>query len=88
MAASTTPTAELEGQSAFMRLLGSDWALRVQTEPLPDGYVLAEIGFADPHGRAAGDRTYTVLPAGAEAIDYRSTYAERMRQEGNDGQEE
>lgn len=43
--------------------------LRVTTEPLPDGYVLAEIGFADPHGRAAGDRTFTVLPAGQEAVE-------------------
>jgi hypothetical protein len=43
--------------------------LRVLTEPLPDGYVLADIGFADPHGRASGDRTYTVLPAGPEAIE-------------------
>ncbi len=43
--------------------------LRVIAEPLPEGSVLAEIGFADPHGRASGDRTYTVLPAGPEAID-------------------
>jgi hypothetical protein len=43
--------------------------LRVIAEPLPEGRVLAEIGFADPHGRASGDRTFTVLPAAHEAID-------------------
>lgn len=43
--------------------------LRVVAEPLPEGSVLAEIGFADPHGRASGDRTYTVLPAGPDAVD-------------------
>ena len=43
--------------------------LRVIAEPLPDGYVLAEIGFADPHGHASGDRTVTVLPAGPDAVE-------------------
>ncbi|HEY8431520.1 MAG TPA: acetate--CoA ligase family protein [Sandaracinaceae bacterium] len=43
--------------------------LRVVVEPLPEGSALAEIGFADPHGRASGDRTYTVLPATHEAIE-------------------
>ncbi len=43
--------------------------LRVTAEPLPEGSVLAEIGFADAHGRAALDRTYTVLPASHEAVD-------------------
>jgi acetyltransferase len=43
--------------------------LRVVAEPLPDGYVLADLGFADPHGEAAADRTSTVLPAGPEAIE-------------------
>jgi hypothetical protein len=43
--------------------------LRVVAEPLPEGSVLAEIGFADAHGRAAGDRTFTVLPAAPDSID-------------------
>lgn len=43
--------------------------LRVVAEPLPEGRVLAEIGFADAHGRASGDRTYTVLPASSDAVD-------------------
>jgi acetyltransferase len=43
--------------------------LRVVVEPLPEGYVLAELGFADAHGRASADVAYTVLPASAEAID-------------------
>lgn len=43
--------------------------LRVIVEPLPGGYVLAELGFADPHGRAAGDATLTALPASLEAVE-------------------
>ncbi len=43
--------------------------LRVRMEPLRSGPVLTEIGFADPHGRAAGDTTQTVLPATAEALE-------------------
>lgn len=43
--------------------------LRVVAEPLPEGYVLADIGFADPHGMASGDRTVTVLPAGPDAVE-------------------
>ncbi len=43
--------------------------LRVRMEPLPSGPVLAEIGFADPHGRASGDSTQTVLPATARALE-------------------
>lgn len=43
--------------------------LRVVLEPLPKGYVHAEIGFADPHGHASRDRTVTALPAGPEAIE-------------------
>ncbi|MBW2547490.1 MAG: hypothetical protein JRE82_09720 [Deltaproteobacteria bacterium] len=31
--------------------------------------MLAEIGFADPHGRASGDTTQTVLPATAKALE-------------------
>ncbi len=43
--------------------------LRVRMEPLSTGPVLAEIGFADPHGRASGDTTQTVLPATARALE-------------------
>jgi hypothetical protein len=43
--------------------------LRVLMEPLATGPVLAEIGFADPHGRASADTTQTVLPATAKALE-------------------
>jgi hypothetical protein len=43
--------------------------LRVRMEPLAAGPVLAEIGFADPHGRASADTTQTVLPATAKALE-------------------
>lgn len=43
--------------------------LRVRMEPLAAGPVLAEIGFADPHGRASADVTQTVLPATAKALE-------------------
>jgi hypothetical protein len=43
--------------------------LRVRMEPLAAGPVLAEIGFADPHGRASADSTQTVLPATAKALE-------------------
>jgi hypothetical protein len=43
--------------------------LRVRMEPLASGPVLAEIGFADPHGRASGDMTQTVLPATGKALE-------------------
>ena len=38
-------------------------------EPLASGPVWAEIGFADPHGRASADTTQTVLPATAKALE-------------------
>ncbi len=37
--------------------------LRVVATPLPQGLVRMELGFADPHGEAARDRTVTALPA-------------------------
>lgn len=43
--------------------------LRVRMEPLPSGPIVTEIGFADSHGRAAGDATQTVLPATARALE-------------------
>jgi hypothetical protein len=64
-------------RSADARLLGATVSaatmartlLRVRMEPLPSGPVLAEIGFADPHGLASGDATQTVLPATARALE-------------------
>jgi len=43
--------------------------LQVRMEPLPSGPILTEIGFSDPHGQASGDRTQTVLPASAKALE-------------------
>jgi hypothetical protein len=43
--------------------------LGVRATPLPQARVAAEIGFADPHGRASGDTTTTILPAEAGAIE-------------------
>lgn len=43
--------------------------MRVQMRPLASGPVLAEIGFADPHGRASADSTQTVLPATSKALE-------------------
>jgi len=37
--------------------------LRIVATPLPERLVRMEIGFADPHGEAAMDRTVTALPA-------------------------
>jgi hypothetical protein len=43
--------------------------LGVRAWPLPRGRVGMELGFADPHGAAAGDRTLAVLPAPLPAIE-------------------
>ena len=43
--------------------------LHVRMEPLDSGPILTEIGFADPHGRASGDSTETVLPATGKALE-------------------
>lgn len=37
--------------------------MRVEAESLADGWVRATLGFADPHGLAAGDETELLLPA-------------------------
>jgi hypothetical protein len=66
-----------KSRSADARLLGvtvsastlARTLLRVRMEPLSAGPVLTEIGFADPHGRASGDSTQTVLPASAKALE-------------------
>jgi hypothetical protein len=66
-----------KSRSADARLLGvtvsastmARTLLRVRMEPLAAGPVLAEIGFADPHGRASADTTQTVLPATAKALE-------------------
>jgi acetyltransferase len=43
--------------------------LRVRATPLPRERIAVEIGFADPHGRAARDRTTTILPSEPAAIE-------------------
>jgi hypothetical protein len=43
--------------------------LSVRATPLPRDRVAMEIGFADPHGRAARDSTVTVLPAVPAVIE-------------------
>jgi hypothetical protein len=43
--------------------------LGVRAWPLPRGRVGMELGFADPHGAAASDRTLAVLPAPLQAIE-------------------
>jgi hypothetical protein len=43
--------------------------LGVRAWPLPRARVAMEIGFADPHGMAAGDRTLAVLPAPIASIE-------------------
>lgn len=66
-----------KSRSADARLLGvtvsastmARTLLHVRMEPLAAGPILAEIGFADPHGRASADTTQTVLPATAKALE-------------------
>jgi hypothetical protein len=43
--------------------------LHVRATPLPRGRVAMHVGFADPHGRAAGDETVTILPAEQPVIE-------------------
>ena len=43
--------------------------LGMRLSPLPHGHVLVEIGFADPHGQASEDRTFTLLPASEEHLE-------------------
>jgi hypothetical protein len=43
--------------------------LGIRAWALPRARVAMEVGFADPHGAAAGDRTLAVLPAPQTAID-------------------
>lgn len=43
--------------------------LKISARPLTDDRVLAEIAFADPHGRASDDTTTTVLPARPDAVE-------------------
>lgn len=68
MASERQPDARLLGVHVTATTAASA-LLRVVAAPLPEGMVRAEIGFADPHGRASGDRTETVLPASAEAVE-------------------
>ena len=43
--------------------------LRVRASVLDDEFVLTEIGFADPHGRASGDHTHTAIRPSAVRIE-------------------
>jgi hypothetical protein len=43
--------------------------LGVEAWPLARGRVAMEIGFADPHGRAADDRTLLILPGPLSAVE-------------------
>jgi hypothetical protein len=43
--------------------------LRLVATPVDETHVLSEIGFADPHGIAAGDYTTTTLPASSVALE-------------------
>ncbi|HJL22680.1 MAG TPA: acetate--CoA ligase family protein, partial [Polyangiaceae bacterium LLY-WYZ-15_(1-7)] len=65
------------GRDAEARLLGVTVSatrmprarLRVQAAPLAEGLVRVALGFADPHGVAAGDETALVLPCSPEALE-------------------
>ncbi len=43
--------------------------LRVEVEPLPDGWIGVRLGFADAHGLASRDETLTVLPASPARLE-------------------
>ncbi len=44
-------------------------SLGLRFSPLPNGDVLTEIGFGDPHGIASDDRTLTILPGTPEHVE-------------------
>ena len=66
-----------EGQTTAPRLLGvmvtatsePTALLGVRVQALTGKRVALELGFSDPHGAAAGDRTQAVLPAPQAAIE-------------------
>lgn len=62
LAKSRAPTGRLLGVTVTATTAARA-LLRVELRPLPEGLVLAQIGFADAHGVAAGDHTHTALPA-------------------------
>jgi hypothetical protein len=68
MAQTRVPKARLLGVTVTATRLSQAF-LRLVATPLPHGLVLAEVGFADPHGVAAGDHTHTVLPAPGATIE-------------------
>lgn len=43
--------------------------LRIRITPAPHGLVLLQVGFADPHGMAAGDVTMSYLPISKERFE-------------------
>ncbi|MEM7436412.1 MAG: acetate--CoA ligase family protein [Myxococcota bacterium] len=63
-----TPEARLLGVTVSASTLARS-LLQIRMQPLPSGPLLTEIGFADPHGRASNDKTTTVLPATADALE-------------------
>jgi hypothetical protein len=68
MASERSPDARLLGVSVSATTTASA-LLGVRALPLEAGWVLAEIGFADPHGVAALDRTRTILPMSPERLE-------------------
>ncbi len=68
VAKARSPEARLLGVTVSAATLART-LLRVRMEPLSSGPVLADIGFADPHGRASADTTQTVLPATSKALE-------------------
>ena len=67
LAQTIAPAARLLGVTVTATA-SAEALLRVAMTPLGDDRVLSQIGFADPHGVAAGDQTYTVLPASTDRI--------------------
>ncbi|MCS6799194.1 MAG: acetate--CoA ligase family protein [Myxococcota bacterium] len=68
LAARHDPTARILGVTVGASMPARA-LLRIGAVPLPEGLVLARIGFADPHGLAADDCTDAVLPAAPERIE-------------------
>jgi len=68
LAGQRTPEARLLGVTVTATTVARA-LLRAELSPLPDGLVLAKLGFADPHGKASDDTTWTALPAPTSRIE-------------------